>query len=451
MVERELDRELARRFNVFDYLRTDELGLSRMLADLLDPAGKHGQGPLFLNVFLRILDQHSDGKVGQILGLGENGVGGEKVTVETECPIDKNRRIDVVIKIGDKTCLAIENKPYADDQENQVKDYLDFLSKYKSSLLIYLSSQGQDPSEQSIPPNELKCAKIERRLIVLPYSMPVENDDAVSADEKPAAVEDGGLEPQMGSLVDWLAECGKLCRVDRLRWFLQDAATFVNRKFAGGAMAIDSEQGVTRDFVLRNAKNVSMAATLARSWPSVKDEICRRFFDRIVKKVVEKLEPKFGGIQSVVHCEENRKHYRVQLFREQWRAYEEKNRYSIEGKSRYSICLEANRRDGPKNLYWGIRSPVDKGKMNEESRERFGRLVDRSRKKIERRWQSSAAENRWPWWRYCDEYHDWRPLIPKLYEENCSKDGGKITDYFVDLLTDFANLAIPIINEIEAS
>lgn len=51
-VERELDRDLARRFNVFDYLRTDELGLSRIIADLLDPAGTHGQGALFLKALL---------------------------------------------------------------------------------------------------------------------------------------------------------------------------------------------------------------------------------------------------------------------------------------------------------------------------------------------------------------------------------------------------------------
>ena len=46
----ELDRQLARRFNVFRYLRTDENGLSRMIADLLDPAGDHGQGAVFLRL-----------------------------------------------------------------------------------------------------------------------------------------------------------------------------------------------------------------------------------------------------------------------------------------------------------------------------------------------------------------------------------------------------------------
>ena len=51
-IERELDRVLASRFSPFDYLRTDERGLSRIVADLLDPNAAHGQGSLFLRSFL---------------------------------------------------------------------------------------------------------------------------------------------------------------------------------------------------------------------------------------------------------------------------------------------------------------------------------------------------------------------------------------------------------------
>ena len=38
MLESELDAQLARRFNVFDYLRTDELGISRGHRRLAHPA-----------------------------------------------------------------------------------------------------------------------------------------------------------------------------------------------------------------------------------------------------------------------------------------------------------------------------------------------------------------------------------------------------------------------------
>lgn len=51
-IERELDRVLASRFNPLDHLRTAELGLSRIVADLIDPNAAHGQGFLFLRSFL---------------------------------------------------------------------------------------------------------------------------------------------------------------------------------------------------------------------------------------------------------------------------------------------------------------------------------------------------------------------------------------------------------------
>ena len=43
VLAREFDRNLAHRFNVLDYLRDDELGLSLIIADLLNPKASHGQ------------------------------------------------------------------------------------------------------------------------------------------------------------------------------------------------------------------------------------------------------------------------------------------------------------------------------------------------------------------------------------------------------------------------
>jgi hypothetical protein len=47
--------QLAPDFNLFDYLRTDEMGVSKVIADLLDPKGAHGQGGVFLQAFAKIL------------------------------------------------------------------------------------------------------------------------------------------------------------------------------------------------------------------------------------------------------------------------------------------------------------------------------------------------------------------------------------------------------------
>ena len=44
--------QLAPDFSIFDYVDTSELGLSRILGDLLNPKGKHGQKDLFLRCFI---------------------------------------------------------------------------------------------------------------------------------------------------------------------------------------------------------------------------------------------------------------------------------------------------------------------------------------------------------------------------------------------------------------
>ena len=148
-LERELDRQLARRFNVFDYLSTAEVGLSSIIADLLNPEARHGQGTLFLRTLLDELTE-----IRHRPDLDTNFT--KRISVVTERVITNKRRLDISVEIpgSDGTyCLAIENKPYADDQPNQVKDYLAFLQREYADrfLLIYLSPTGQGPSRWSLP------------------------------------------------------------------------------------------------------------------------------------------------------------------------------------------------------------------------------------------------------------------------------------------------------------
>ena len=94
-VELELDRRLARRFNVLDYLRTDELGLSRIIADLLNPSATHGQGTLFLEWFFSVLSEYVD--FGKRPDLDPSHI---SVVVEKE--ITEQRRIDVFVEIVER-------------------------------------------------------------------------------------------------------------------------------------------------------------------------------------------------------------------------------------------------------------------------------------------------------------------------------------------------------------
>ena len=204
----ELDRQLARRFNVFRYLRTDEKGFSRMIADLLDPAGDHGQGAAFLKLLTDRLDFAWD--------VNPTDLGSAKVQMERR--IDGGRRIDIVVEIGSH-CLAIENKSNsAVDQEDQVEDYLGWLKReYDYSLLVYLSPAGDGPSETSVARETIKGLRTAtpRRFVIM------------SCDSSSETSDDGFDELRSKfSLVDWLADCRRNCDVDRLRWYLREIETY---------------------------------------------------------------------------------------------------------------------------------------------------------------------------------------------------------------------------------
>ena len=94
-------------FNPLSRLKIDETAHSRILGDLLDPRGTHGQRGLFLAPFL------------EVLGMPDCDAGSWRVTVETG-------RVDILIwrNKPEKCAVIIENKVNgADDQPNQIYRY----------------------------------------------------------------------------------------------------------------------------------------------------------------------------------------------------------------------------------------------------------------------------------------------------------------------------------------
>jgi hypothetical protein len=69
--------------------------------------------------------------------------------VYAEYVIDNNRRIDIYIEDNNLT-IAIEAKIYADDRDNQLKDYFEFIKNKNNPYLIYLTLDGHEPSENSV-------------------------------------------------------------------------------------------------------------------------------------------------------------------------------------------------------------------------------------------------------------------------------------------------------------
>ena len=433
-LERDLDRKLAHRFSVMDYLRNDELGLSRLIADFLDPSGKHGQETLFLDAYLKLV------RAGHTLNWPD--LDDCDVAVERERLTDEGRSIDISVELSPRSgrsfCLAIENKPYAADQENQVRDYLVFLNrKYEGRfLLIYLSPTGESPSEWSIGRDERNAWK--DHLAIMPYYR--------------FGLEDNGEAnefPTIHSLANWLQECRKSCEVDRLRWFLLDAEQFCKQTFGDTGMSSNSEITALKDFLLSRRENMISAAAVHHAWREVKDHVGKEFLARLCQRIEEGVKSDSFFPEDIVvnhHYGEGRKYNScIWLFRNSWSA-------NNNGKNvtQTSICLE-NQASGLVWLCVGVRSPVNRDLMEETDRIKHDELVVRLSEKLD----AGKSSVWWPWWKYLDGYEkDWDSLVPDLwaeFSESSESKGDRITTHIVGEFLELARRAIPIISDVESS
>lgn len=199
-----LDRRVAPRFSVFDYFKERETDLSRAFGGLLDPAGTHGQGDVFLRLFLDEIYCSLDDNLHSDFPCSDT----QECKVYLEHPAN-GRKIDIVLKMQDKHWVGIENKPWADEQPDQIKDYMTYLQRRKegadggSAWLLYLSGDGSDPktAEGMLEPEH--C-------LTMPYR---------TRDGKPPSVE------------NWIRRCGEQCEAERVRWFLKDFLEYVEGNF----------------------------------------------------------------------------------------------------------------------------------------------------------------------------------------------------------------------------
>lgn len=118
------DRKNGMYFNIFHILDVehDEVKTCRLLFELLNPEGSHGQGALYLKLFFR-----------DVLRLPDYNM----ATVSREYSLPTGRRIDLVIETGKDCFIPIEVKLYADDQDKQCYDYYQEAKK-KLIIMAYI-------------------------------------------------------------------------------------------------------------------------------------------------------------------------------------------------------------------------------------------------------------------------------------------------------------------------
>ncbi len=202
----ELDRRAATRFSLFDFFHEREEDLSRIFRGLLDPGGTHGQGDTFLRLFLDEVREVLDGELRGCFPAGNL----RDSQVRLEHPTNMGRSIDIVVRLRGNTWIGIENKPWAREQPDQVRDYLKYLRTKagpdtdSDAWLVYLSGDGKRP--RTLP----KKSDKRMRCPTLPYR---------------------SAERGSPSLENWVEKCRTGCEAERVRWFLTDLLEYIRKWF----------------------------------------------------------------------------------------------------------------------------------------------------------------------------------------------------------------------------
>lgn len=197
---------VAESFSFFDYLQTDENLLSRIIADLLNPKGNHGQGSTFLVCFLqRLIDGECKcvlptdwlTRVDKALVINE---------AATSFLLNTMRRIDIRIELPPDFGIGIENKPWAVEQNSQLTDYCTELNRrYMGQfVLVFLCQQGRKP--ESILEGDWFKLQHSGKGVSLGYT---------------------------NEFLQWLLDCHQKCKADKVRHFIYDFTKYVRFNLGG--------------------------------------------------------------------------------------------------------------------------------------------------------------------------------------------------------------------------
>ncbi|MBC9176161.1 PDDEXK-like family protein [Pseudoroseomonas ludipueritiae] len=312
--------QLAPRFSPFQFVDTGENGISRILAWLLRPQGSHGQGGRFLELFAAQFDLHWD--AGQCRGATS------RVEVVTS-HLSDDRRIDVLVTSICGRAIAIENKIWAMDQQQQVTDYLRHLDlSYGAgkACLIYLTPDGREPDESSISKLDCQTRQDAGALKLVSYS----------------------------DLLPWLETCRNACRADRVARFIEEFMRHIQHRFSG--VPDMTEQDSILEEMTRSAGSITASLSVGRAVETMKE--------RLLDKLVSDLDALITGRG----WQAARRSYKQQI---RWSSIQ--IRYSSDAALAFEIEFCNDERS---SLDFGIRAPNANAALTAEIREAlrsFGR------------------------------------------------------------------------------
>jgi hypothetical protein len=332
---------IAPDFLFFDFLRDDEISLSRCLHNLLDVKGTHAQGTTFLQLFL---DRFVKFDWAKSLSLKN---------IVLEQPTDASRRIDIYLQFDDGEIIAIENKPWASDQKNQLKDYAEYIEAQsfgKNWHLIYLCNN--EASEESLPECVKEKLESKGRYSNLDYK----------------------------NLLDWLESCYQHTKAPIVEIFIKELIRFIRVEINGELEM--SEQKEMSQLILSSPENLQSAFQILQAIDPLKEEL-------LVKLRIE-LEQSVKAAGFLLVWDDS--------MAKGWKSY---SGFGIKFKEEHNLYLRFEfAAPWLTDLYWGIRRETASVNKNPEIWTKLNEVV-RSK------FTSGKPSTWWPWWSWVEDSTDW--------------------------------------------
>lgn len=354
MVMEKSAAQLTPKFNLFEVCEVNwlyENHMSRIIKKLLDPKGDHAQGAKFLAEFCKLIGV-------TVADFGEGGFAAAYVP-EKEVSGDFGR-MDIFIESKNKKfAIAIENKIWANDRKDQLKDYNDYLDKeYKNNYkLIYLNPKGENPAIESINEALRESLKEKGFLKILSYE----------------------------EIIEWLMRCKGVSLSPRVDYFLVELLNYINRKIMG--VKDMTEANLIQKAIKESDKTIEVAFQIGKQINNVKYELINKLNDELVVAFRENF-PSW----KILNRKAGVKGFGI------WNAYTGIYLFKSE-KSIYGIAFEFDR-SGPNNLGFGV--TVRDGVTFPMSHPKRKSDVE-IRSNLNKKFGTSVESNDWwPWAPYTD-------------------------------------------------
>ena len=413
-LESELNRRYGKNFNIFEILKIKENQISDMIAELLKPSGFHGQGAVFLKLFLEEIFKKIETQTDKceteeniiLPDLNEKFLTSSKI--EREYITDEGKFIDILIRLPEfykdgNLIIAVENKPWAKEQEDTQKDYrqiehyVKFLEKLKNAskirdfVFIYLS---EDREAYSIDRNEKENLKKQGRFLELSYT---------------------------DFLISWLTLCKKYCNAEKVKLIINDFINWILKNFkndGGDKMFVE----VLKNWVSELGDSQEKVKLLYEVYKNFPDFVRQRFKE-LFEEIITKLKPNYIYIEGQIEMGEN--FLCLWIYNKNWEKYEE----SLKDLKIINYAFQVNNITDFKNFYWeiGLCRPENKGKLNYENyknlelKTKLEKLIEKIKKEDP---EYKYQDNEWwkmNWWIIRKQIED-PDLIFKIFTESRAEE-----------------------------